>query len=278
VCVCVFAHARMRNSKHSPTLKICMPGSPGSFSWGAHSSSWEWQFLPPVVPWLIHKSAMTHSYVCHDSFTCVPWLIHMSAMTPSYVCMTHSYIQRHSAAAPAVSASHCAMMHSYIWHDLFTRVTRPYCHDSSYLWTTHLYACQDSCSQCLPHPHFLLRAVPLLIHTCTMTHSHVYHDSFVPVPWLTYNGLRYYAEAPALFPFYCAMNYSYVCHDSFICVHDSLIRTSWVRSCTRSLCLLLCHVAIMCVLGLIHMCAMICVPWLMCGMTHSCVCHDIVVP
>jgi len=40
------------------------------------------------VPWLIHMCAMTHSYVCHDSFIyafCVPWLIHMCAMTDSYV-------------------------------------------------------------------------------------------------------------------------------------------------------------------------------------------------
>ena len=29
------------------------------------------------VPWLIHMCTMTHSYVCHDSFTCVPWLIHV---------------------------------------------------------------------------------------------------------------------------------------------------------------------------------------------------------
>jgi len=29
------------------------------------------------VPWLIHICAMTHSYVCHDSFICLPWLIHM---------------------------------------------------------------------------------------------------------------------------------------------------------------------------------------------------------
>jgi len=37
--------------------------------------------LKICVPWLIHMCAMTHSYVCHDSFISVPWLIHICAMT-----------------------------------------------------------------------------------------------------------------------------------------------------------------------------------------------------
>ena len=41
--------------------------------------------------WFIRMCAMTHSYVCHDSFVCVTWLVDMFAMT-----------------------------HSYVWHDSFT--------------------------------------------------------------------------------------------------------------------------------------------------------------
>ena len=62
------------------------------------------------VPWLIHTCAMTHSYVCHESFICVPWLIHMCAMTHSCVpWLIHM----------------CAMTHSYVCHD-FTQKTQGY--------------------------------------------------------------------------------------------------------------------------------------------------------
>jgi len=40
------------------------------------------------VTWLIHMCDMTHSHVCHDSFTsvtCVAWLIHLRDMTGSFV-------------------------------------------------------------------------------------------------------------------------------------------------------------------------------------------------
>jgi len=75
------------------------------------------------VPWLIHMCAMTHSYVCHDSFICVPWLIHMCAMTHSYVkvlsCLDclHFHVMLHlKRAAPYqwvmshVSTSHVTHM------------------------------------------------------------------------------------------------------------------------------------------------------------------------
>jgi len=41
----------------------------------------------------IHMCAITHSYVCHDSFICVPWLIHIWAMTHLYMStiMAHIY-------------------------------------------------------------------------------------------------------------------------------------------------------------------------------------------
>ena len=69
-----------------------------------HSYVWHDSFT--CVIWLIHMCAMTHSYVCHDSFTCVPWLIHMCIVDYScdrqgprtrlcYMCaMTHSCVHR----------------------------------------------------------------------------------------------------------------------------------------------------------------------------------------
>jgi len=42
--------------------------------------------LPSQVCHDSSKCAMTHSYVCHDSFIRVPCLIHTCAMPHSYVC------------------------------------------------------------------------------------------------------------------------------------------------------------------------------------------------
>ena len=69
------------------------------------------------VPWLIHMCAMTHSYVCHDSFICVPWLgtqEKREAVTPSkqdsfiYVTwLIHMWY----------------VTNSDVWHDSFIYVT-----------------------------------------------------------------------------------------------------------------------------------------------------------
>ena len=76
-----------------------------------------------------------------------------------------------------------------------------------------------------------------------MTHSCVWHDSFIRVTGLIYM---------------CDRTHTCVWHDSFICVwHDLFVCVTW-----------LIH---MCVTWLIHMC----VTWLicMCNMTHSYVCN-----
>jgi len=58
------------------------------------------------------------------------------------------------------------------------------------------------------------RNVPWLIHMCDMTHSYVWHDSFICVPWLIHM---------------CAMTHSYMWHDSFICM------TWLIHGCDRTL-------------------------------------------
>ena len=69
---------------------------------------------------------------------------------------------------------------------------------------THSYVYHDS-----------LICVPWPIHMCDMTHWYVWHDSLICVPWLVDM---------------CAVTHWYVCHDSFICMprlidvcRDSLI-------------------------------------------------------
>jgi len=125
--------------------------------------------------------------------------------------------------------------------------------------------------------------VTWLIHMCDMTHSYVWHDSFICVTWhirmcdmthlyvwrdsfirmtwpiricdMTHSYVWPHSSICVTWRIrMCAMTHSYVCHDEFVYV-TWLIGVSW----------------------LIHMCAMIHrygtgVPWLIhtCAMTHRC--------
>ena len=67
-------------AKNDPQLKASYGSSPPCRA----STQWiQWG----CVLRLIHMCAMTHSYVCHDSFICVPWLIHMCAKCAMTHCM-----------------------------------------------------------------------------------------------------------------------------------------------------------------------------------------------
>jgi len=99
-----------------------------------------------------------------------------------------------------------------------------------------------------------------LIHMCDMTHSYVWHDSFICLTWLIHM---------------CDMTHSYVWHDSFVCV-------TCIHTCDMT------HSyawrAFICVTWLIHTCDMshsyvwhdsfVCVTCFhMCDMTHSYMWH-----
>jgi len=67
--------------------------------------------------------------------------------------------------------------------------------------------------------------VTWLIHTCDMTHSYVWHDSFTRVPWLIHM---------------CDMTHSHVWHDSFICVTWVQVRM-WTANNFNKTPLYVCH-------------------------------------
>jgi len=190
------------------------------------------------VTWLIHIRDMTHSCVWHDTFTCVTWLI--------YMCdMTHSCRRRDSFICVTWLIHMCDMTHSYVWHDSFIRVTwlipcmwhDTFIHMNESAQTNllrntpvSLYACHMSTIKC----------VTWLVHMCDMTHSYVWHDSFIRVTWLI----------------------PYMWHDTFINMNESA-QTN-----------LLCHTPVALYAG--HMSTIKCVTWLihMCDMTHSYVWPD----
>jgi len=133
---------------------------------------------------------------------------------------------------------------------------------------THSYVWHDS---------FI--CVTWLIHMCDMTHSHVWHDSFIYVTWLIHM---------------CDMTHSHVWHDSFIydtytcvhrvCAHEFVSMCTWVREYVHMSSWVCAHENPRDP-NYFHVCdtihsyvwhdSFICVTWLnhICDMTHSYVTH-----
>ena len=75
--ICMSHGTHMNKSWHTK----CVP-------WRIHMCAMTWVMANIVMSHIwgthmrdCHMCAMTHSYVCHDSFICVPWPIHMCDMT-----------------------------------------------------------------------------------------------------------------------------------------------------------------------------------------------------
>jgi len=176
------------------------------------------------VTWLMLMRDTTHSYLWHDSCICVTWLIHM-----------------------------CAMTHSYAWYDSFVR-------HGSFVWRTRRkFICvtwltdtlkvtrhmeegvqkeQQKRTRCTCHPCVYMTQLPTKWHTaygkgmfrknngnvrgaivirmCTLLHSIVNHMCI----WLNYNCYPYaYMTQSYRYP-HVYMTQLF----SSMCVYDSTIR------------------------------------------------------
>jgi len=172
-------------------------------------------FLPP---WHIHMCDVTYPCVWRDSFICVTWLIHTCDTTHSYIwrpdsfiCVVCTLVFRHSCPhdtseisshmiqmilySSTLVQTNVSLLQSFLWkpclvcrhsctYDTFICVTSPVhvnesCHTyecvMSHIWMTHSKHMNGSCHT---HEH-LSMCVAWLIHTCGMTHSYVWHDSFM---------------------------------------------------------------------------------------------------
>ena len=99
--------------------------------------------------------AMTHSYVCHDSFMCVVWLSHMCDMT-------HSYL---GGGRPRDCCLGANVSHSFFCETWLL-------HMCEWLMGGHRWQAMTWLSGC--------KRATWLVLIREVTHSGVWHDSFIP--------------------------------------------------------------------------------------------------
>jgi len=108
------------------------------------------------APWLIHVRAMTHLYVCHDSFIRLVWEC-MSAWWLIRTCaVTYSYVRRDIFIRAPWHIHTCAMIHPWL---------------IQMCGMTRLHVCNHS-----------LTCATWLIHMCDMTHSYMFLPQNPPNP------------------------------------------------------------------------------------------------
>jgi len=125
------------------------------------------------VPWLVHIHAMTHAYMCHDSFIYVLWLVHTCAMT--HTCEAREI--RHSFK--------CAMTHS-VYVKLAGEATAVFTGwgpgISFPLKCLRVVEAVEVCFSHVWHDSFI--CVSSLIHVRDMTHSYMWRDWCICETWL----------------------------------------------------------------------------------------------
>ena len=129
--------------------------------------------------WLIHLWVITHSYMLHDSFIYVTWLIHM----------------RHDSFICATQCDLCIFVkwtiricHVYVWHDSSKKKKFSCIYVTWLIYMTWLLYFRE-----IMHSHLYLSHVcmtwivhmyDMVIYMYDMTHSYLWHDSFIRVTWL----------------------------------------------------------------------------------------------
>jgi len=175
------------------------------------------------VTWLIHTRDITHTsmqhdsfvcdmtdpYVWHVSFICVTWLMHLCDES-CHTCICVIRLDMHICDITyAISLMHrCDLTYSTVSHDLFMCVTwlihvsdmnHPSVQYASCICVTSLICVTGLVRMCDMTHSYLWHGSFI----CDMTHSYSWHDSFIRVTWLIHT---------------CDMTHLYAWHDCFICV------------------------------------------------------------
>jgi len=147
-----------------------------------------------------------HSYVRHDSFICETWLIHMCDMI-SFICETwsYSYVRYDSFICETWS-------HSYVRYDLI------HMWDLTAVWYSHVLT--FICSRLIVFIyciHILSFDKAHATSCFEVTHSYVWHDSFICVTWLVHNVWHDSFIGETRLIHMWDMTHSHARHDSCIC-------------------------------------------------------------
>ena len=190
----------------------------------------------------IHVYIYTYMYI----FICMYMYIYIFIYTCIHICIyihVHVHIYINSCIYMNIYIYHipivifcmngqmCAYLHSYMIYN--HAGLHEFIHTHTQKHTTGYFACTCPIIPGVPigiSKAFISKSslpAPITIHTCGMTHSYVWHDSFICVTWCIHM---------------CDMMHSHVCHDSFVCAtwlirmcdmthsyvgHDSFIRATW---------------------------------------------------
>jgi len=134
-------------------------------------------FVPLLIQKISDESRANHprTPMWDDSFTCVTWLIHMCTITRVQI----------------INEQLCDMTHSYVWHDSCILVPSLIhnMREKSKAHHPRTPVRNDSftCVTWLIHICTITQIQIIRKHMCAMTHWHVWHDSWIFVPWLKHN-------------------------------------------------------------------------------------------
>ena len=205
--------------------------------------------------WMSHVSYMNESCLMFEWVMSHIWMSHVSCMNES--CVMFEWVMSVRQDTPTWLEG-CALNASNIWMNYFeylntSRLTHEWVMSHTYKWVGwRIQMNHVTCASAVSsgdwrgaHSTSSSRRGLLSASCCDMTHSYVWHDSFMRVTWLIH--------ACDILIHMFDMTYSYVWRDSFICVtwlihmcdvthshawRDSFICVTWLilhQSSTRGL-------------------------------------------
>jgi len=152
-----------------------------------HSYVWHDTFI--CITWHIHMCYVAHAYVWHDTFLCTTRHIHMCELTDSYVYMTHSYVRHDIFICVNWRIHMYDMTHSYMWRGTCIRVTWHHSHTCgmTHMWhgsRAHtMFHRETENSTTWNQNKFSWFRRYAYIHGLGVTHTYMWHDSFISVTW-----------------------------------------------------------------------------------------------
>ena len=247
----------------------------------------KWHDSSMYVTWLVHVRDMTHACVWHDSCMHVTWLMYVCDMKCACMwhdsCMTHVCLWKDWCMHVTwllcqgegewnelcmYVASVLYVSHTYViqaWHEIHMG------HICMWLYVTWhrvIYVCGSMSRDIGLYMYVawviyvfdvrleLRMCVTWLMHVRDTTHVCVWHDSYIYVTWLIWQGEGIWIVL-AWYMYVCDMTHAWMWHTSFVYVTWLM----YVCDVTHSY---VWHDSFICVTWLIHMC----------DVTHSYVWHD----